>query len=92
MIWGWFGPKDMFEYYLGVFNGQGRNHGYNDDAKSGMYAGRIAINPIGRPVSFQESYVGMRSRPLPSPPSMPRGTSAKSGSSRKPAAPTFPTS
>ena len=58
MIWGWFGPKDMFEYYAGVFNGQGRNHGYNDDAKF-MYAGRVVFNPLGRP-RFQESYAGMR--------------------------------
>jgi hypothetical protein len=59
MVWGWLGPRDLLEYYVGIFDGDYRNQITNQDGNF-MYAARVVVNPIGRPSSFQESYVGMR--------------------------------
>ena len=58
MLWGWVGPRDMFEYYVGVFNGKGPNRPANIDGYF-LYAARLAVNPLGRPRVFQESAVGL---------------------------------
>lgn len=62
MVWGWAGPRDMFEYYAGVFNGKGRNAAFNLDSFF-LYAGRLAVNPLGRPRALQEGAVNLPSAP-----------------------------
>lgn len=62
MAWGWAGPRDLFEYYVGVFNGKGPNSPFNLDAFF-LYAGRIAVNPLGRPRSLQEGAINLSSAP-----------------------------
>ncbi len=62
MAWGWTGPRDIFEYYLGVFNGKGANTPFNLDGFF-LWSGRLAINPLGRPSSLQEGAVNMRRAP-----------------------------
>lgn len=47
MVWGWAGPRDIFEYYLGVWNGKGANQLRNIDSFF-LYGGRVAVNPLGR--------------------------------------------
>ena len=37
--------QDLFEYYAGMFNGEGENKKNND--RGFMWAGRVAINPFG---------------------------------------------
>jgi hypothetical protein len=59
MAWGWLLPNDLLEYYVGVFNGEGPNQIQNLDGYF-LYAGRIAVNPLGRPRNFQESAVNLR--------------------------------
>jgi hypothetical protein len=59
MVWGWVGPRDMFEYYVGMFNGEGRNQINNLDGFF-LYAARVAFNPIGRIRQLQEGAVGVR--------------------------------
>ena len=44
--------NDLFEYYAGVFDGEGENKTNNDEGL--MWAGRVAINPLG-PVKYSES-------------------------------------
>jgi hypothetical protein len=45
--------KDLFEYYGGIFNGEGQNNsnlagtGLINDGPGLMYAGRVAVNPLG---------------------------------------------
>ena len=53
-ISGKFGGEDddVFEYYAGVFDGEGENRSNDDHGL--MYAGRIAINPFGG-VKYRES-------------------------------------
>lgn len=58
MAWGWLGPRDQVEYYVGVFNGKGANQQFNLDSFF-LYAGRVAYNPLGRPRAFQEGAVNM---------------------------------
>jgi len=62
MAWGWVGPRDLFEYYVGVFNGEGPNQPSNLD---GFFLGaaRVVLNPLGRPRNFQESAVGLPRAP-----------------------------
>ena len=62
MAWGWTGPRDLFEYYVGVFNGKGSNTPFNLDGFF-LWAGRLAINPLGRPSSLQEGAVNLRPAP-----------------------------
>lgn len=62
MAWGWVGPRDLFEYYLGVFNGKGPNTPFNLDGFF-LYAGRVAVNPLGRPRSFQEGAINLPRTP-----------------------------
>lgn len=58
MLWGWAGPRDLVEYYAGVFNGKGANSPFNLDGFF-LYAGRVAINPLGRPRALQEGAVNL---------------------------------
>lgn len=62
MVWGWAGPRDLVEYYAGVFNGKGPNNPFNLDGFF-LYAGRVVVNPLGRPRSFQEGSVGLPRTP-----------------------------
>lgn len=62
MVWGWAGPRDLVEYYAGVFNGKGPNNPFNLDGFF-LYAGRVVVNPLGRPRSFQEGAVGLSREP-----------------------------
>lgn len=62
MVWGWTGPKDIIEYYAGIFNGKGANSPFNLDGFF-LYAGRVAVNPLGRPSSLQESAVNLGHAP-----------------------------
>lgn len=54
MVSGALGGKkdDLFEYYAGVFNGDGENRTNDDEGL--MYAGRIAVNPFGE-MKYRES-------------------------------------
>lgn len=54
MIFGGLGGEDhdLFEYYAGVFDGEGENETNDDEGL--MWAGRVALNPLG-PVSYTES-------------------------------------
>jgi hypothetical protein len=61
MAWGWAGPRDLVEYYAGVFNGKGANRP-NIDAFF-LYAARVAVNPLGRPRALQEGAVNLASAP-----------------------------
>ncbi len=58
MAWGWVGPRDLLEYYAGVFNGEGSNKPINFDQYF-MYAARVVLNPLGRPKVFQESAINL---------------------------------
>jgi hypothetical protein len=58
MVWGWLGPRDLVEYYAGIFNGKGPNQPFNLDGFF-LYAGRVAVNPLGRPRAFQEGAVNL---------------------------------
>jgi hypothetical protein len=58
MVWGWLGPRDVVEYYAGVFNGKGPNTPFNLDGNF-LYAGRVAVNPLGRPRALQEGAVNL---------------------------------
>lgn len=62
MVWGWVGPRDVFEYYVGVFNGKGATQPVNIDGLF-LYAARLAVNPLGRARSLQEGAVGLPSAP-----------------------------
>ena len=44
--------SDLFEYYFGAFDGEGENRTNNDHGL--MYAGRLAVNPLGG-VAYTES-------------------------------------
>ncbi len=56
MIFGTMGgeKEDLFEYYLGAFNGEGENQNNNDDGL--LYAARVAFNPFGA-IKYTESDV-----------------------------------
>lgn len=58
MVWGWAGPDDLVEYYAGIFNGKGPNQPFNLDGFF-LYAGRLVVNPLGRPRNLQESAVNL---------------------------------
>lgn len=58
MLWGWAGPRDLVEYYVGMFNGKGPNTPTNLDGFF-LYAARVALNPLGRPRSLQEGAVNL---------------------------------
>lgn len=58
MVWGWAGPRDLVEYYAGFFNGKGANSPFNLDGFF-LYAGRVAVNPLGRPRALQEGAVNL---------------------------------
>ncbi|MFO0625071.1 MAG: hypothetical protein U0325_05590 [Polyangiales bacterium] len=58
MVWGWLGRDDLVEYYAGIFNGKGPNQPFNLDGFF-LYAGRVVVNPLGRPRAFQESAVNL---------------------------------
>ncbi len=58
MVWGWLGPRDLVEYYAGVFNGKGPNTPFNLDGNF-LYAGRVVLNPLGRPRSLQEGAINL---------------------------------
>ncbi len=58
MVWGWAGPRDLIEYYAGLFNGKGPNNPFNLDGFF-LYAGRVVVNPLGRPRALQEGSVGL---------------------------------
>ncbi len=62
MVWGWAGPRDLVEYYAGVFDSRDVN---NPNVLDGffMYAGRVVVNPLGRPRIFQESALGLPRAP-----------------------------
>lgn len=62
MVWGWAGRDDLVEYYAAVFNGKGPNQPYNLDGNF-LYAGRVVVNPLGRPRSFQEGAVNLPRAP-----------------------------
>jgi len=62
MVWGWLGPRDLVEYYAGVFNGKGSNSAFNLDGFF-LYAGRVAVNPLGRPRALQEGAINMSQAP-----------------------------
>ncbi len=62
MVWGWVGPRDLVEYYAGVFNGKGPNNPFNLDGFF-LYAGRVVLNPLGRPRAFQEGAIGLPREP-----------------------------
>ncbi len=54
MVWGYVGPRDLVEYYAGIFNGEGPAQQANLDSNF-LYAGRVVVNPLGRPRRFQEA-------------------------------------
>ena len=62
MVWGWLGRNDLVEYYGAVMNGKGPNQPFNLDGYF-LYAGRVVVNPLGRPRSFQESAVNLPREP-----------------------------
>jgi hypothetical protein len=62
MLWGWAGPRDLVEYYVGVFNGKGPNRPSNLDAFF-LYAARVAVNPLGRPRALQEGAINLSQAP-----------------------------
>lgn len=62
MVWGWAGPRDLVEYYAGVFNGKGSNGALDPDGLF-LYAARVALNPLGRPRALQEGAVDLPRAP-----------------------------
>lgn len=62
MVWGWIGRDDLVEYYAAVMNGKGPNQPFNLDGYF-LYAGRVVVNPLGRPRSLQEGAVNLPREP-----------------------------